>query len=112
VAALRGGKSVLVFPEGTRSSTGALGPFKKGGFLAAVEAGSRVVPVALHGTLSLMPRNGYGVRPGHVRVSILDPVDAALYSGAERELVIAQARSQIDRALTETGGDPGERSVA
>ena len=113
VAALRKGKSVLVFPEGTRSSTGALGPFKKGGFLAAVEAGSRVVPVAVQGTLSLMPRHGYGLRPGHVRISILDPVDTAGYSYSDRDLVIAQVRTRIDQALTGTGGDPGgERSVA
>lgn len=113
VAALRAGACVLVFPEGTRSSTGKLGPFKKGGFLAAVEAKSRLVPVALHGTGSLMPRHGYAVRPGDVRVSILDPVDAAGYSSADRDLVIAQVRSQIDKALTAAGRDSGgERSVA
>ena len=113
VAALREGACVLVFPEGTRSPTGELGPFKKGGFVAAVEARSRVVPVAVHGTRSLMPRHGYALRPGHVRVSILDPVDAGRYSYSDRDLVIAQVRSQIDQALTGTGGDPGgERSVA
>ena len=113
VAALRAGACVLVFPEGTRSRTGELGPFKKGAFLAAVDAGSRVVPVAVHGTGSLMPRHGYALRPGHVRVSILDPVDAGRYSYADRDLVVAQVRSQIDQALTGTGGDPGgERSVA
>ena len=113
VSALREGACVLVFPEGTRSPTGELGPFKKGGFLAAVEAESRLVPVAVHGTASLMPRHGYALRPGHVRVSILDPVDAGRYSYSDRDLVIAQVRSQIDQALTDTGGDPeGERSVA
>ncbi len=113
VSALRGGASVLVFPEGTRSRNGELGPFKKGGFLAAVEAKSRLVPVAVHGTGSLMPRHGYALRPGHVRVSILDPVDAGGYSYSDRDRVIAQVRSQIDQALTGTGGDPGgERSVA
>lgn len=110
--ALRAGASVLVFPEGTRSHTGALGPFKKGGFLAAVAAGSRVVPVVVQGTLALMPRHGYGLRPGHVRVTVLDPVDAAGYSDADRDLVIAQVRSQIDRALLAGAGPGGERSVA
>jgi 1-acyl-sn-glycerol-3-phosphate acyltransferase len=113
VAALREGACVLVFPEGTRSRTGALGPFKKGGFLAAVEARSRLVPVAVHGTRTLMPRHGYALRPGHVRVSILDPVDAGGYSYAERDVVVAEVRSRIDHALAGTGDDPGgERSVA
>jgi 1-acyl-sn-glycerol-3-phosphate acyltransferase len=113
VAALRAGACVLVFPEGTRSTTGELGPFKKGGFLAAVEAGSRLVPVAVHGTRTLMPRHGYALRPGHVRVSILDPVDAGGYSYADRDLVVSQVRRQIDQALAGAGGDPGgERSVA
>ena len=110
--ALRAGASVLVFPEGTRSHAGELGPFKKGGFLAAIAAGSRVVPVALQGTLALMPRHGYGLRPGHVRVTVLDPVSAAGYSEADRDLVIAQVRSQIEGALRAGAGPGGERSVA
>lgn len=110
--ALRAGASVLVFPEGTRSHTGELGPFKKGGFLAAIAASSRVVPVALQGTLALMPRHGYGLRPGHVRVTVLDPVSAAGYSEADRDLVVAQVRGQIERALLAGAGPGGERSVA
>jgi 1-acyl-sn-glycerol-3-phosphate acyltransferase len=110
VAALRGGACVLVFPEGTRSRSGDLGPFKKGAFIAAVEAGSRLVPVAIHGTRSLMPRHGYALRPGHVRVTVLDPVDASGYAEAERDVVVVRVRGQIDQALL---GDPqGERSVA
>jgi hypothetical protein len=71
------------------------------------------VPIAVHGTRTLMPRHGYALRPGHVRVSILDPVDAGGYSYAERDAVVAEVRSQIDQALAGTGDDPGgERSVA
>jgi 1-acyl-sn-glycerol-3-phosphate acyltransferase len=113
VAALRQGACVLVFPEGTRSPTGELGTFKKGGFVAAIEAGSRVVPVAVHGTHSLMPRHGYALRPGRVRVSVLDPVDAGGYSYADRDVIIARVRSQIAEALAGAGSGPGgERSVA
>ena len=112
-AALRAGAAVLVFAEGTRSATGALGPFKKGGFLAALDAKSRIVPVAIQGTLSLMPRHGYGLRAGHVRVCVLDPVDTAGYSESDRDVVIARVRGQIDQALAAPGSDPGgERSVA
>jgi 1-acyl-sn-glycerol-3-phosphate acyltransferase len=113
MAALRDGASVLVFPEGTRSHTGELGAFKKGGFVAALEAKSRVVPVAIHGTLSLMPRHGYALRSGRVRVSVLEPVDAARYDPSDRDVVIAEVRSRIDQSLAATAGDAGgERSVA
>ena len=99
VASLRGGTCFIVFPEGTRSRTGALGEFKKGGFVVAIEAGSRIVPVAIQGARALMPRGRFGVRPGEVRVRVLDPVDAAAYSYEDRERLIALVRGRIEAAL-------------
>ena len=99
VASLRGGTCFVVFPEGTRTRTGALGEFKKGGFVVAIEAGSRIVPVAIRGTGALMPRGQFGVRPGEVRVRVLDPVDAAAYSYEDRERLIALVRGRIEAAL-------------
>lgn len=110
VTSLREGRCVVVFPEGTRSRNGELGPFKKGAFIAALEAGSRVLPVAVHGTGSLMPRHGYGLRSGRVRVSVLEPIDVRGYDVSNRDLVIAEVRRRIDRSLA--GDDPGQRSVA
>src|SRR5262249_54040306 len=55
VEALASGRCLLAFPEGTRSRDGHLGELKKGAFVAAVAAGSRVVPVALFGTRERMP---------------------------------------------------------
>jgi 1-acyl-sn-glycerol-3-phosphate acyltransferase len=112
VAALRDGACVLVFPEGTRSHTGALGTFKRGAFVAALEAGSRVVPVAIQGTRTLMPRHGYALRSGRVRVSVLEPLDARGYDEADRDLVIAEVRRRIDASLARDTGGAGERSVA
>ena len=99
VASLRSGTCFVVFPEGTRSRTGALGDFKKGGFVVAIEAGSRIVPVAIKGTRALMPRGRFAVRAGEVRVSVLDPVDAAAYSYEDRERLIALVRGRIEAAL-------------
>lgn len=99
VAALKGGDCFLIFPEGTRSRTGELGPFKKGGFVVAMDAGSRVVPVALAGTRELMPRGGFRIRPGTVRVRVLDPVPAGSYSYGDRDALIADVRRRMAAAL-------------
>ena len=48
-AAIRSGSSFLIFPEGTRSRTGEMLPFKKGGFVMAIKAGAPIVPVAISG---------------------------------------------------------------
>jgi 1-acyl-sn-glycerol-3-phosphate acyltransferase len=99
VSALKAGACFLIFPEGTRSRTGELGPFKKGGFVVAMDAGSRIVPVALQGTRELMPRGGFRIRPGTVRVRVLDPVIAGSYSYDDRDLLIADVRGRIAAAL-------------
>ncbi len=103
-ASLGRGNCFLVFPEGTRSETGALLPFKKGAFVAAIEAGSRIVPVVIHGTQPLLPRGAWGVRAGRVSVRILDPVDARGYSYAERDLLVEEVRGRMAKALSELSG--------
>jgi 1-acyl-sn-glycerol-3-phosphate acyltransferase len=99
VSALKGGECFLIFPEGTRSRTGEMGPFKKGGFVVAMDAGSRIVPVALAGTRALMPRGGLRIRPGTVSVRVLDPVETARYSYDDRDALIAEVRGRLVAAM-------------
>jgi 1-acyl-sn-glycerol-3-phosphate acyltransferase len=99
VESLRGGACFLIFPEGTRSESGMLGEFKKGGFLVALEAGSRVVPVAVTGTRELMPKGGFRMEPGTVRVAVLPPVDARGYRVESRDALVAEVRGRIAEAL-------------
>jgi 1-acyl-sn-glycerol-3-phosphate acyltransferase len=99
VAALKAGSCFLIFPEGTRSRTGELGSFKKGGFVVAMDAGSRIVPVAVLGTRELMPRGGFRIRPGTVRIRVLDPVMAGSYSYADRDALVSEVRGRIAAAL-------------
>ncbi|MGI8844965.1 MAG: lysophospholipid acyltransferase family protein [Thermoleophilaceae bacterium] len=73
------GNPVLLFPEGTRSHDGKLRPFKDGAFELAIEHGVPLIPVALHGTGSALPKHGMVLREhvdAHVDVlAPLDPVD-------------------------------------
>jgi putative phosphoserine phosphatase/1-acylglycerol-3-phosphate O-acyltransferase len=70
---IRGGTSLMIFPEGTRSATPVLGPFRKGAFHLAAQAGVPVVPVVLRNTGELMRRNSLVLHPGVVDVCVLEP---------------------------------------
>jgi 1-acyl-sn-glycerol-3-phosphate acyltransferase len=99
VAALKSGSTFIIFPEGTRSRTGELGPFKKGAFVVAIEAGSRIVPLAVSGASALLPPDQFVIRRGTVRVRVLDAVDASKYSYADRERLLDDVRGRIAAAL-------------
>lgn len=73
VERIRSGTSLMIFPEGTRSPTPVLGPFRKGAFHIAAQAGVPVVPVVLRNTGELMPRSSLVLRPGVVDVTVLEP---------------------------------------
>jgi 1-acyl-sn-glycerol-3-phosphate acyltransferase len=71
---VRSGRSVTVFPEGTRSATGHLLPFKKGSFVMATQSGQPIVPVSISGTRFIQPRGFIRVKPGPVKVVIGPPI--------------------------------------
>jgi 1-acyl-sn-glycerol-3-phosphate acyltransferase len=96
---LKAGNCFIIFPEGTRSRSGELGEFKKGAFVVAIEAGSRIAPVAVLGAEKLMPRGRFVILPGTVRIRVLDPVDAASYSYEDRDRLVAEVRGRIAAAL-------------
>lgn len=74
------GISLVVAPEGTRSATPRIGPFKKGPFHIAMQAGVPVVPVVLRNVGELMWRGAQLVRPGTVEVKVLPPVDTSRWT--------------------------------
>lgn len=96
VDSLRKGNDFLVFPEGTRSRTGELGEFKKGVFLAAIEAESRIVPVVVGGTGDLLPKGRFALRPGTVTVELLPAVAAR--PGDDRDRLMDDVRGRIAAA--------------
>jgi 1-acyl-sn-glycerol-3-phosphate acyltransferase len=98
---LRAGNSFLIFPEGTRSRTGELLPFKKGGFIMAIRAQVPVVPVAISGGRAAMRKGSPIVRPVHVTVRIGRPVPTAGMGIDDRDRLIARVRQEVQNLLHE-----------
>ena len=95
-ASIREGNSFLIFPEGTRSRTAEMLPFKKGGFIMAIKAQAPILPVAVSGGLAAMQRGSWLVRPVLVRVRIGEPVETAGMHVDDRDELIAIVRARIE----------------
>lgn len=109
---IRGGCSVLIFPEGTRTRDGQLGEFKKGGFHLAMEAGVPIVPVALAGTRALMPRGSLRVKSGTVTVIIGAPIPTQGLTAQDRPALIQQVQGCIASMLAEASQSANAGPIA
>ena len=98
-ASIRAGNSFLIFPEGTRSRTAELLPFKKGGFIMAIKAQAPIVPVAISGGRNAMRKGSPIVRPVQVEVRIGTPVPTAGYTLDDRDALIGIVRERIEALL-------------
>ncbi|MDL2269521.1 1-acyl-sn-glycerol-3-phosphate acyltransferase [Desulfosarcina sp. OttesenSCG-928-A07] len=96
---IRNGTSVLIFPEGTRSRDGNLLPFKKGGFVLAVDAGVPIVPIVIRGTRDAVPKGQFLIRLTPVTLEILDPVETSGYTRKTKDLLIEQIRTILQDHL-------------
>src|SRR5688572_2739993 len=97
--ALREGNSFLIFPEGTRSRSGELLPFKKGGFILAIKGQSPVVPIAITGARNAMRKGSPLIYPVTVRVRIGPPVETAGMNLDDRDILVAAVRERIKELL-------------
>lgn len=97
--AIREGNAFFVFPEGTRSRTGELLPFKKGGFVMAIKAQAPIVPVVIDGTRAAMPKGRFVVTATAVTVRFLPAVSTMGCAYDDRDLVIARVRQAMEAEL-------------
>ena len=85
IATIRSGISAVVFPEGTRSKTGELLPFKNAPFGLAISAQVPLVPVYVEGTFRILPKGGFTLRPRTIRVHVAEPIDTVGMTLADRQ---------------------------
>lgn len=87
--ALKAGRTVVIYPEGTRSTDGSIGEFRSGALRLARRCGVPIVPVALTGTADVLPKGGRW-SPAPMQVRIGEPIDADAFSATQlREQVLA-----------------------
>ena len=98
---IKNGKSLIIFPEGTRSQTGHLGKFKRGGFAVAFATGAPIIPVAITGSYGLLDKGIPLVTPGTIRIVIGKPIH--LKAGeASREIyksTVDFVRNEIEKMM-------------
>ena len=98
-AALRAGTSFVMFPEGTRSRTGELLPFKKGGFVMAIEAQAPIVPVAISGARAAMRKGSRVILPVTVSIRVGRPIATEGRTAADREALVSEVRASVEEML-------------
>ncbi len=96
---LKTGRSVVIFPEGTRTLTGELGPFKRGGMLLATYSGNPVVPISISGTFTIMKKGSFLIYPNTVRIVVHPPITISGLKGKEQKELSEQVRQIIADGL-------------
>jgi 1-acyl-sn-glycerol-3-phosphate acyltransferase len=105
-AQMERGVSIIIFPEGTRAvGEQTLLPFKKGGFMLAMETGFPIVPIAIRGSRELLPKGAWRVRGGAIEVVIGPPIAV---QGVRRDELVRRVERFIVEQL---GGRPGAMPV-
>ena len=92
---IRRGFSAVVFPEGTRSRTGELLPFKNAPFALAIAAQVPLVPVYVHSTFQILPKGGLRLRPRPIRILVGEPIATAGMTPQDRERLRDRTRAAV-----------------
>jgi putative phosphoserine phosphatase/1-acylglycerol-3-phosphate O-acyltransferase len=93
------GKSVVIAPEGTRAVSPRLGPFKKGAFHLAMQAGVPVVPIVIHNAIDVAPKGDFVFRSATVDVEVLPPIDTSDWQAKTIDKHVAEVRRQFLHVL-------------
>ena len=99
--AIRQGKSVVMFPEGTRTQDGRLLPFKRGGFILARKAAVPVIPVTINGSGRINPANQIRLYSGDISITLHPPLNLPedLRKSEAESWMMENVRNSIESAL-------------
>jgi 1-acyl-sn-glycerol-3-phosphate acyltransferase len=92
---LAAGESFVTFPEGTRTFDGSVGEFKAASLAPAIRAGVPVVPVAIDGAFEVLPRGGFRLRPGTIRLTLGQPVETRDLAAADRRALALEIHQRV-----------------
>ncbi len=109
-AILKEGKSIVIAPEGTRTLSPTLAPFKKGAFHLAMQAGVPIVPVVIHNAGDVAPKNEFVMRAATVRVDVLPPIDTSAWTPRTINRHVTEVRNMFLKCLGQPE-EPAEASV-
>lgn len=98
---VKGGKSFILFPEGTRTKTGELGEFKAGAVRIAYKAKAKVIPVAISGSYQLLEKNGFRLKKGQVQLTILPGIETKNLTREEQKALPEALAQQIGSILAQ-----------
>jgi 1-acyl-sn-glycerol-3-phosphate acyltransferase len=107
---IRRGISVMVFPEGTRGEGEKLLPFKKGGFVLAIETGTPIAPIIVANTEAVLPKKSWRIESGDVEVRIGQPIETAGVPVKEKNRIVVSVRNAMDELMR--GGEPSRSESA
>ncbi|HZM12808.1 MAG TPA: lysophospholipid acyltransferase family protein [Bacteroidales bacterium] len=107
VESLQDGISIVIFPEGTRSLTGAIGKFKPGAFQIAVKTDKPLLPVLIDGTGDILPKKGFlfGNR-SVVRIRVLDPIFPGNFKTGDPDELAAMVQTRMVSAMEQLRSEP------
>lgn len=101
VEVLKNGTSIAIAPEGTRSGSKKLGPFKKGAFHLAMKGGVPMIPIVIKNAYMAMPKGSNFFNPTHIEVVVLDPIDTSEWKPKYIDTYVEQVRNLYLKELEE-----------
>ncbi|MEA3544826.1 MAG: lysophospholipid acyltransferase family protein [Thermodesulfobacteriota bacterium] len=96
---IKAGVSVVIFPEGTRTPDGQLQKFKQGALLIAVKAQVPVIPVAIHGSYQILPKDRWKIAPGALKLEFFQPISTDGLKTGDLDTLTGKVHNQIANSL-------------